>query len=69
MNNNNETTTKLSSYDSFDLVTEMTIVNDAVDTLIGGPVVNPTLTALAAPLMARYNDLRNELIRRTSELN
>lgn len=64
----NETTNNddnLSSYDALTLVTEMTIVNDAVDTLIGGPVVNPVLTALAEPLMRRYNVLRNETIRRS----
>lgn len=67
---NNETTNNdISSYDALTLVTEMTIVNDAVDTLIGSPTVTPAMTALAEPLMRRYNVLRNELIRRTSKLN
>lgn len=69
MNETTNTNDNLSSYDAFDLVTEMTTLNDAIDILIGGPRVNPTLTALAEPLMRRYNALRNETIRRTSELN
>lgn len=67
---NNETTNaNLSSYDALTLVTEMTIVNDAVNLLIGSPTVTSAMTELATPLMARYNALRNELILRTSTLN
>ena len=68
----NETTNandNLSSYDALTLVTEMTIVNDAVNLLIGSPTVTPAMSELASPLMRRYNLLRNELIARTSELN
>lgn len=69
---NNEMTNtndNLSSYDALTLVTEMTIVNDAVDTLIGSPTVTPAMTALAEPLMRRYNVLRNELLRRSELTN
>lgn len=68
----NETTNandNLSNYDALTLVTEMTLVNDAVDTLIGGPRVTPAMTELATPLMNRYNVLRNEMLRRTAPLN
>lgn len=66
----NETTNdNLSTYDALTLITEMTIVNDAVDTLIGGPRITPAITALAEPLMRHYNALRNELIRRTAIQN
>lgn len=66
---NNETTNAISSYDALTLVTEMTIVNDAVDLLIGSPTVTSAMTELATPLMRRYNELRDELIRRSELTN
>lgn len=65
----NETTNandNLSKYDNLTLITEMTLVNDAVDVLIGSHRSTPAMTTLAEPLMRRYNVLRNEMIRRTS---
>lgn len=64
MNETTNTHDDLSTYDNLEIVKEMTAVNDAVDALIGGPRVTPSMTALAEPLMRRYNILRNEMIAR-----
>ena len=68
---NDETTNtndNLSAYANETLIHEMTVINDAVDTMIGSSHTTIALSELASPLMRRYNLLRNELIRRTTEL-
>lgn len=68
----NETTNdndNLSSYANETLMHEMTVINDAVNLMIGSSHTTIVMSQLAEPLMRRYNLLRNELIARTCELN
>lgn len=68
----NETTNDdnlIALYATSVLIHEMTVMNDAIDLMIGSSHTTPTMTALAEPLMRHYNVLRNELIRRTAIQN